>query len=289
MGRRKLPKTLEFFILNITVLPAEENTQEYYSKLINKLFRKRRRIEYGNDFYYQITELSKINDGEAFYIVISKFLRKDNIDWVKTENGEVEDYEIPDDLEGRKGVYELLFYPAEHKVAFVKRGKINPETKRKGAPLKAMTNILTIAFEDILDAGKTVHIDIVQSEQIFEKIYSNPVLKLDMTLHYTNPSTNNDHQKIMDSYYRESKIGKIRMSIEPDGNGAIDTEETFVNGSLGIAQENGSVKARIRVDDNIETINTIEHPEIKTAEAENDSNIFMNFILSILSKLKGDQ
>lgn len=280
------PKYLEFFTLNLTILPASQDTAEYYKRTIIQVFEQNLAINYGNDFYYLITELSAINDGEAFYVVMSKYLQLDRIDWVKSENGQKQPFEIPSNLEGRKGLYELIFYPASHKFAFVKRGKINPETHRKGAPLKAMSNILKMAFEQVVSEDKKVHVDIVQSAQIFDKIYSSQVLRLDLSLHYTNPSTNSEHEEFMDDLFRESHLGKVKMSLEPDASGSIDTSEKFVNGSLAIARENGDVKARLRTEEGIENINTKEHPEINGVEAENDTNIFGNFVSSIIDILR---
>lgn len=90
-------------------------------------------------------------------LVIKKYLQLDSIKWEKTIEKEVEEIslDIPENVEGNKGAYEFIFIPKIHKLAFIKKGKINSSIVKKGAPLMAMQNILQIGFENVVEEGKS--------------------------------------------------------------------------------------------------------------------------------------
>ncbi len=286
---KRLPRlSVEYFTLNFKVLPAPRNPKKYYSSLIEKLFKSHNAIEYGNDFVYRLTKLHNFNKGEVYYGVISKFLRKDGIEWVETDSEDVVDYSIPDNIDGRKASYEFVFHPAKHKFAFIKKGRIDPDTKRRGAPLKIIVNILKIGFDLILDAEKKeCEVNIVQSDQIFDEIFSNPVKSLDVTVSYSNPGLGEDHEKTMDEFLRKSHIGKTRINMQPDSTGSIETDTTFTKGLIDLARQNGKVKAKIETQGGVKTINTEDHPEVTeaTIEVSEQTNIIHKFIKTIVSQL----
>lgn len=286
MARKKKPVELEFFTFNISVLPPAANTKEFYSRLIERYFEKSLRIKYGNTFYYVMTEMNKIDEGNAYYCVVSKFLQLDTIEWVEQKDGAISPFTIPDNLEGRKGVYEFIFYPEKHKIAFIKKGKLNDELKSRGAPFKAIAEVLKIGFEQVVEDGSDVYVDVETSQDVIDKILSSKVLRLDVSVHYTNPTTNGDHEEFMDELFRDTRSGKINISTTAGSSGEINTDSKFINGTLGIAQDNGKAKAKIKTETGIENINTADHPKVSTASAKNDGNKFINLVKDIIEKLK---
>lgn len=284
---KRLPKiSLEYFVLNATVLPPAQNQTEYYSNLIIRLFNSRNGIRVRKDFVYKVTQLDSINNGEAFYGIISKYISLEEIEWVN-DSEEMIDYNHPDNVRGRKATHEFLFVPSIHKFAFIKKGRIDPDMKRKGAPLKAIVNILQIGLDLVLfDEGKTAEVNIVQSDQIFDKIFSNPVKSLDLTVSYSNPGLDEEHDKIMDEYLRDAHIGKSSFKFQPDSTGEIKTDKTITKGLIDLARENGKVIARIQTETGIETINTVEHPHIGTAQIDRVGDLKASFITKILGQLR---
>lgn len=277
---------LQYYTLNLTVLPPNSNPQIYYSQLIKRLFENQIKVEYGA-FFYRLTKLDSIGNDEAFYGVISKYVSLDDLEWVEGVSDEPVDYNVPDDVRGRKATYEFVFYPASHKFAFIKKGRIDQEVQRRGAPLKSIIHILKLAFDLILESeNKSSEINIVQSDQIFEQIFSNVVKSLDLTVSYSNPGLADDHEQIMDDYLRDANIGKARVTMQPDSTGEIDTDATFTRGLIDLARENGRVRARIETDEGERTINTEDHPEVTSVTVERSGNIELKFIQKIIEKLR---
>lgn len=290
--KRKKKRLLEFFTLNVSVLPADHENESFYSNLIENYYSNDIKVNFGKDFYYTLIHLSKIEieDVKIYYGVMSKFLQLTNIDWIKTEEikniNSQSAFEIPEGLEGRKGMYEFVFIPKIHKIAFVKKGKIDDNIKKQGAPLMAIKNVLKIGFEQVLEEGQNVHVDIVQSQQVIDRIFESKLLKLELKLHYTNPSILDDHGAFMDDLYRDTSASDISISVQGSKETPIDTESTFIEGNLNLVRENGTAKALIENNGVLEKINTAAHPEVSTIVVEDyQSSLFTKIIKSIGSFL----
>lgn len=285
---RKKKSNIEFFTLNVSALPADHENEKFYSRLIETFYRKDLKINFGNDFFYTMVSLSEttINGKKSFYGVMAKFLQLESIDWVKSDNikqlNTKSDFELPAGLEGRKGLYEFIFVPSVHKLAFIKKGKIDESLKKKGAPLMAMKNILEIGFGQIVEEGKTVHVDIVQSKHVIDKIFDSRLLKLDLKLHYSNPSIRNDYEEFMDDLYRGTEADEFVISMTAPKGKAISTKSKLVEGSLGLVRENGSAKAVIEKDGIKEKINTLDHPEVQEIEVVDFQK---NFFSKLINKV----
>lgn len=289
---RKEKRLLEFFTLNVSVLPPNHINEQFYSELIENFYSNDLKIKFGKDFYYALIHLSKmdLNGKKVYYGLMSKFLQLSNIDWIKKDeirNIKTEsNFIIPEDIEGRKGMYEFIFIPEIHKIAFIKRGKIDDSIKKQGAPLMAIKNVLKIGFEQLLTKEQTVHVDIVQSQQVIDQIFDSKLLKLELKLHYTNPSINEDHEALMDDLYRNSNATNIDISIQGTEKEPINTKSSFIDGNLQLVRKNGTAKAIIEVDGKKEKINTAAHPEVSIIEVqESKQSIFLSLINSISTLL----
>lgn len=276
--------TIEYFILNFKVLPAVIDTKNYYGDLLQRLFNSKIVITYKNDFIYRITKLDRVSNGDFYYGVISKFVSFEDIEWVQNFSEEQIDYEIPSNVTGRKASYEFVFIPSKHRFAFIKKGRIDQNVKRRGAPLKAIAEILETGFNILLEPeNKSCIVNIHQTSQIFEEIYQSDILSLNLTISYSNPDIGEDSEKYMDDLLRESNIGKASMTLKPDDTGHMNTNTKFIRGLIDLARENGKIKAKISNDEGVKTINTIEHPEVRQVSTESSGEIEFK-LLNLVAK-----
>jgi hypothetical protein len=288
MRNRKKKTSIEFFTLNISALPANHENEVFYAGLIESFYNADLKINYGNDFYYQMLSLSKTKIGgkESYYGVMAKFLQLDSIDWVKSDEikkiGKKSAFELPAGLEGRKGLYEFIFVPEVHKLAFIKKGKIDESLKKKGASLMAIKNILEIGLGQVIEDDKGIHVDIVQTRHVIDKIFESNLLKLDLKLHYSNPSIHDDYEQFMDDLYRDTSANEFDISMTSQKGKPISTKSKFVEGSLSLVRKNGSAKAVIEKDGVKEKINTLDHPEVQEIEI---TDFPQNFFSKLISKV----
>jgi hypothetical protein len=285
---RKIPTIdLQFYTINLTILPPAENTSEYYSGLIVKIFKAQNVLKFGS-FFYRMTRLDliKTSEGNAFFGVISKYISLDDVEWVE-ENDTPVNYSVPDNVNGRTASYEFVFYPKTHRFAFIKRGRIEQNSSRGPAPLKAIVHYVKNAVDLMLDIeNKFCTVNIVQSDQIFDEIFSSNVKSLDLTVSYSNPGLDDDHDETMDEYLRKAHAGKTRVVMSPDSTGVIDTDAIFTRGLLNLAKENGKVKAKVETSEGTKLINTESHPDVNQITIEKSGNIELKFITNIMKQLR---
>lgn len=285
---RKVPTIdLQFYTINLTILPAAENTSEYYSNLIVNIFKTQNVLKIGA-FFYRMTKLDLIqtSEGNAYFGVISKYISLDDVEWVE-ENDTPVNYTIPENVNGRTASYEFVFYPKGHRFAFIKRGKIEQNTSRGPAPLKAILSYVKNIVDLVLDTeNKFCEVNIVQSDQIFDEIFSSEVKSLDLTVSYSNPGLGDDHDETMDEYLRKAHVGKTRVVMSPDSTGVINTDAIFTRGLLNLAKENGKVKAKVETSEGTKFINTESHPDVNQITIEKNGNIELIFITNILKQLR---
>ena len=284
-------KSLDYYIINISVLPAVENTAEYYSNLLSRVNDNDMSINVSGDFAYRISEWTSYKNGEAFYGNLAKSVLLRDVKWVKKGTNEKIAYEVPEDHEARKGIYEFLFIPEIHRLILVKSGKIDTtlEDKRSGS-VKNVIEFFRIALNEVLsDEGKTVEINVVQKEEIFDRIYQSVVKKLDIKVSYSNPGLDGDRDPSIDEMLRDAHAGSTRLQVESDNTGEIDTSSKIIRGFLDLAQTDGSVVANIiNEDGKKEKIVTSLHPKIDGTVIsinKNESSL-PKFIAAILSKFR---
>ncbi len=286
--KRKI--TIDYYTLNVKVLPVKEDKSENtkrYSYVIDSWFKKDHVIVTKGDarHYYALRELRKLDEGNIFYGVITKYVSFDKIDFINNETKKIIPRPIPDNVEGRISEYEFVFVPEVHRFAFVKLGKIDSNVKRIGAPLGKMQEIIKAAFDSLLNVGETSIVEVVQEEFVFEQILNNDLLSLVFRVSYTNDDVLPEGKKLIDSLMRNDHIGEFFGRIKPDNLGKIHTDGSLTRGILELAKDNGMVKARIDTGDELKTINSIDYPAINSVEAEDDSSRFMTFVRGIYLKL----
>ncbi|MEM9051808.1 MAG: DUF4747 family protein [Bacteroidota bacterium] len=251
---------LKYLIFNVKVLPVRTNQTERYSEIIQNWYDRGFRIQTpgDNQHYYVLITHNKIGDGVAHYGVIAKFVKWEALDFVN-EKGELVEFEIPDDVQARINEYEFVFIPECHRLALITNGKIDQNVKRNGAPLKRMREIVNRAFANLTEDD--VFVDVEQTDQIFERIFTNPVNYLEAEISFTNNDISEEGNLHLDDLMRDAHVNSFFTRMKPGGQETIDTAGDLPRSVINLAQSNGYVRARITSDDgSSEIINTREHP-----------------------------
>lgn len=290
-------RKIEYYIINSKVLPPAKKSEEFYSQLVNNWFEKGYRIQHegDNSHYFTLTTLDKItrSDGLAFYGVVSKFVKMDDLDFIDSTSGELIEYELPENIQARQQQYEFIFIPKVHRFAFIKTGKIDPSIKKKGAPLKQMINIIKLAFDNGLPKGQSTIVEIEQDPMIFDDIFLNKLLSLEVRVSYTNDDhLNDEHKELMDGLLKDGHIAQIFSRMTPDNSGEIDSSSTLAGGLIGLAKENGNVNALIEYPTGEKRrINTKEYPAVElinvVKEKDDRNNIIFNIVSRFINKYIG--
>lgn len=264
---------LKYFIFNSKILPVNENPTKRYKTIIEKWYKKGYRIQTSGDnqHYYVLITLNIIGAGIAYYGVVAKFVKWETLDFVD-EKGELVEFEIPENVQARMNEYEFIFVPECHRFAFITNGKIDPKIKRHGAPLQKMNEIIEKAFSSLTEYD--VYVDVEQSDQIFEKIFSSEVNYLEAKISFTNNDISEEGKKHFDDLMREADVTEFFTRMKPPGNGAIDTSKELPKEIIELAQSNGYVKARITEEDGTtDTINTRNHPRKEEVSMVSDEEL----------------
>lgn len=287
MKKLKRKITADYYVLNVKLLPAQENSSKRYSDLIESWLRNDNAIITKGDkrHYYVLRELQKIEDGKIYYGVITKYVSFDRIDFIDNKTRKIIPRPIPDNIEGRVSEYEFVFVPSVHRFAIIKLGKINSDVKRLGAPLGKIQEIIKAAFDINLDVGQETIVEIEQEEFLFEEILNSDLLSLTFRVSYTNDDILPEGKEFIDNLLKKSHIQNFTGKLDSDNTGSISTEQGFVRGILELAKENGMVKATIKNNDGKKILNSLDFPMIKSVESEDNNNRFMIFLKGIHSFL----
>ncbi len=147
------------------------------------------------------------------------------------------------------------------------------------------------AIGEVLSFGEDFVVDIEQSQNIFEEIYSaRSVEKLLITISYTNSDDiGDDATEWVDDELRESQSKKVILQFESNHNQSINLKNKLVKGALGLAVENGEAEAIIYDNENRRRkIITKEHPnEIRTS-AGNEDEIKNVIFMQIIDKYRNE-
>lgn len=235
MAKRRV--TIEYYTINTKVLPTIQNNIRRYNDLILNWYEKGYKIITEGDklHYFTLTQLEefRLDNRTLFYGVISKFRNFDDLDFIDTESGNLIEYELPNNIIARAQQYEFTFSPDYHRFAFIKRGKIDSRIKKKGAPLKQIKDIIKIAFDSGLDKGTSTYVEIEQDSLVFEDIYRNKLLSLEVRVSYTNDdSTDEEHKLFVDNLLRNGKITEFFSRMKPEKNSEIDSSSELAGGLI---------------------------------------------------------
>ncbi len=277
--------SIDYYTINAKILPVSVTPEDRYKELIKNWLTKGYKVQTKGDrsHYYTLMKLDEINQGEAYYGVITKFISLKDIDFINTDTGELIEFPLPKNVEGKVNDYEFIFIPKYHRFAFVKTGKIDDTIKKTGAPLKKMTEIIKMAFDNGLDIGgnQNTVVEIAQDSFIFEEIFQGELYNLSIKVSYTNDDLNPEAKEAMDSLLKDGRIAEFYAKLTPERNGTINTDETLPKGLLQLAEENGSFKATVGSPEGVKKINSVDYPAIDHVSELRGNN----FIIRIINKI----
>ena len=283
-------KAIDYYILNVKVLPPSDNTTQRYSNLITRWFNGgfRIKIKGDNENYYKLRKLDSIQGGEAYYGVITRYFDFERVDFTNEETGELIPYPITENAAYVRNEYEFVFLPFCHRFAFIQRGKIDDSIEKGGGVAhKKMRLVIKTAFDNGLEVGEEAIVDLSQDQYIFEEIFENDLLALEVKVSYTNDDLNPEAKEVLDTLLRRGNIGKLWSKLSPDGTGRIDTSEVLPKGLLELAQENGQVSGRLRKEDGtIKNFDSEENPEKISEEIEDGINNYFRFLTKIINRFR---
>ncbi|MEC7755251.1 MAG: DUF4747 family protein [Bacteroidota bacterium] len=250
-------KRFSFYTLNIKRNKESKNTPDSYKELISVLHKTKRSINVRAD---QMVYLRKYHDyGEFINGVFSRFTNIDlESDWLNFETGDIATVDIPSNVYPNWKDLEFYFFPEEHKMAVHKRQEIS-----LNAIIKFLRGALNYSFPD-----EIITVDVVQSENIFKKIYeAKQIKRLEVHVTYTNDDLLPQYSKFFDDEMKDSGVHELGLVAKPDHKKDININNKILGGAIGLAKANGFVKASIvNQDGSKEIIKTFKHPRTDTAE-----------------------
>lgn len=147
------------------------------------------------------------------------------------------------------------------------------------------------AIKKVIHSSEDFEVCIEQSDDAFERITSaEQILKLHIDISYSNADIGDDAYEFMDNQLRSGEVGRLKMDITPNHNKNIITTGMVINGSLKVAQSNGSAQATIVEGGKRVVLDTKQHPRtiiIKCVETLMSLKVVSSVINLFRSKTNG--
>ncbi len=271
--------TTDFYIINIKLLSNEREGTEAYIDIFEEIFKKKINRKIASDKKAIIRRLFKAtNDVDLIYYgLMSRFTIIEG-NWLDLSSGDPINFELPKNLFPNLQETEFVFVPSAHRLALVKSPSFS---------LYAAIKFLTRAIKAVIRPEEDFQIIIEQSSDIFERILNaDAVKRLEIVISYTNADITKKAVKWMDQEMKSAQLKKLRMIATPDQKGEIELDNTLIQGALGLAQSNGTVKARIVENNKTTTIETKEHPEIIQIQHKEGNDKYNLIFETIMEKFR---
>ncbi|WP_224994523.1 DUF4747 family protein [Cesiribacter sp. SM1] len=250
-----------------------------YANLIHELYKNKIKIKTRGDSHLIIRSLSEttLNGEIILYGNLTKFTWIEGNHWFNFDTMEIENYEIPRNLFPNSKETEFVFVPSCHRFSVRRDPSINPNSV-----LKFLNDGLNYANPE----GSKIIINIEQSSDIFDRIYSaKKVERLNVNISYTNDDFSEGYEEWMDKMLKDANIQEFSYKAVADESNNINVNNKLVKGTLELAQNNGSVDAKIvNESGRKETIHTSEYPRVDKAKVNTRKDRF-SFAVSVASQL----
>lgn len=262
MAKRKpSEQTFKVQIVNIKLLSNTRSGDAAYEDIIRKIHENKVSIPVLGDthmilrtFFQDTVEVNGISRSILFG-KISKYTVIDGNDWFNLNNLEIENIELPTNVFPNLKESDYIFIPEAHRLAIINKNSIS---------IRHVEKFMSGAIKKVINSDEGFEVCIEQSDDAFERITTaEQILKLHIDISYSNADTGDDAYEFIDSQLRNSEVGRLKMDISPNQNNNINTSGTLINGSLKVAQSNGSAQATIIEDGKRVVIDTKEHPRTK--------------------------
>ena len=279
--RKPKEQTYKVQIINIKLLSNERKGSPAYEEIIKNIHQNKVSIPViGNTHMILRTMYDDVVDVNGIgisilYGKISKYTVIDGKDWLNLNNMEVETIDLPVNVFPNLKESEYIFIPEAHRLAIINKDSIS---------IRHTEKFLNGAINSVIAPTEDFEVCIEQSDDAFEKISTaQQILKLHIDISYSNADIGDDAYEFMDNQLRNGEVGRLKMDITPNHNKNIVTTGTVINGSLKVAQSNGSAQATIVEGGKRIVVDTKEHPRtivIKCAETLMKSKV-VNHIINL--------
>lgn len=268
MATRK-PKELTYKvqILNIKLLSNDRKGSSAYEDIIKGIHQNKISIPVISNTHMILRTMFKdvvdVNGVgvQILYGKVSKYTVIDGKDWINLNNMEVENIDLPANIFPNLKESEYIFIPEAHRLAIINKDSIS---------VRHVEKFLRGAIKEVVKPTEEFEVCIEQADDAFERITkAEQILKLHIDISYSNADVGDDAYEFMDNQLRNGEVGRLKMDISPNHNKNINTNGTVINGSLKVAQSNGSAQATIIEGGKRIVVDTKEHPRtivIKCAE-----------------------
>lgn len=276
--RVKRKHKLRYHLINIKLLSNKREGRDAYVELFEELYRKKIIKKSEGDHAMIIRTMHRHAVGNDFMLtgLITRFTSVDGDDWVNIQNFEIEQPGIPKNYFPNPKETMYYFVPSAHRFAL----KID-----QAISLNTVAEFLKKALSEIIEQGEQIEVIVEQASDVFEKILNaTSVKRLIITITYTNADIEEGATEWLDDQLKDSQVGRAKLEFTSDQNENIIIENNkIIEGALGLAQNNGTVEARIidSEDNKKKTVKTSLHP--KSDEIE--ENLADNLLPGLYNKI----
>ncbi|WP_143959459.1 DUF4747 family protein [Litoribacter populi] len=256
MSRISAPK---YYLLNLNLNSDFRLGKDVLSSFfsIAKEERKKLKVRGSDALYIRLFFQKNIEGEQVFYGRFSKFIDLGGKSSKDIETAEDLNIHIPENAAFDLKEVNFTFYPKYHRLAVEKSSSLS---------INYIVQFLEKIFNQFLKDNEHLTITLQQSEDQFEEIISAKIVKsLVIQVSYTNDDTGEEAAEWFDEQMKISNSRSMKMQVNPDNSGSINTNAKLLKGAIALSKENGYTIARI-VDNNNrkKTINTQRHPEKNT-------------------------
>lgn len=277
---RKKKQGFVYQVLNIKLMSNSRKGAIAYSQLLNDIYVNtiHKPIKRGKRVLIRSMFPAECDGGKFYYGNISRFTDLENSNWLNLETKSLENPEIDKNLFPNLQETVYVFVPEAHRFIIIK----SPDFTIRNA-----ADFFSLAIKDVISNDEEFTVSIYQSSDIFEEIYNaHAVEKLYINISYTNSDDiGEDAIEWMDEQLKQVQTSSASFKFEADHNKSLNMNNNIIKGSLGLAEENGSVVATVIDNEGKrKKIITEEHPEEKKGYVEKIDDL-MNYIYREIIRL----
>lgn len=282
MEKKEKSYKSSFYTFNLNLKSNKRKGGETFRKIIleTEYSRKGVQMRANTIMYFRNVFTSSVDGKDVVYGIISRNINVEGLEWKDRETAELVDVHIPKGaVPGLKEVY-FAYTPDHHRVVVQAKSNFSPNIIKE---------FFQIFFNNFLEK-EGEHLDIIiqqdkDSLEVLEK--AKKISKVFIKLTFTNDDFKKESEDLMDKLIRESGFGDLEITGKSSGNSEIDLNGDLVNGSLGLATENGF--AQVSYTDRSgkkQKLNTLQHPQIFQIELTDNTSPLVFAIEAIKNLFK---
>lgn len=257
-----------YHLINVKLLSNHRSGAKAYTEILRDIYKNKINVKVSRGKTVMIrTQFEKEIDGHlVIYGKIARFTTLESNKWINRITRAIEDPQIPDNLSPNLQETDCFFFPFVHRFVLLKSSEFT---------LNNAYDFLEQAVIEVIreDEGKNIIIE--QSTDIFKEIFEAEIIeKLEVTISYTNADISSDAIEWADNILKDAQAKKAVMKFESSKHESININNKFIEGVVGLAQNNGKVEAVVKGrNKKREKIVTEEHPKQIKRKAKNEDDV----------------